>query len=399
MSVNEDPNVAGPTVSSGEPDAPSGEPSAASSGTFSESLSQGLSELQGNTEPGLAPEAGGSADPGGVVGAPPPSPSLREQLEAYGFSGVQSDAEAQQRLLEAWQVEQQQREALASDLQRYQQLAQYGNTFLQLQQDREFQEWFNARRNPQRAQQQAPQQTKWWSPPDVNEQVARRYLTTDPETGQTTWKPDTPLEVRQAYEQRQTYIEDWSRDLLYNPVKAAEKFWEGEFKTRVEQLLAEREQQYQQQAAQQRAVSYAQQIQQQNQQWIYARDPVSGAPMVDPRTGQYVPTPQGAAVLNNLSLLDRAIAGDPSARWEFALKATLGEMQASGQQAQQASPQQIAEQKKQEFLQRTNGAGHIAPRGGSLAPSPAPQNQHQSFAESLRQSAIQSGLDLNRVNP
>jgi hypothetical protein len=345
----------------------------------------------------------GSSSPAEGEGAPPtaPSPGLepaepplyQQYAERLGFQEAADEKDFYERVAEHIALQEDQQRQLAElAQQRHYQAQQYYQELSRQQQ---------AQQGQFAPQQQPAQPASWWSPPSVDEQIARKYLTTNQETGQTEWRPDTPIEVRQNYEKLQAYREDWARQLLYNPTEAASRLWEGEFQKRIEETLTQREQAQRQQWEQQQAIQAAQQIQQQHASWIYQPDPQNPArPYINPYTGQPQPTPQGALLMENLQLIDQARNGDPGARFQAATLMALGRMYAGQQapgQAQPAAqpappPVSPAQQKKQQHRQQA-GANRLENRGGSLthANGGGSQNKHLSFAQSLAAALDEAG--------
>ena len=322
-------------------------------------------------------------------------PSLAEQVESLGFSGVGDDTEAANRLLESYHQLQDQNNQWAEH---YQQAAQQQQQHSQ-QEQQQYQQYLQWQHDQSHQQQQAEVEElneSWWGAPEFNYEDAQRYRQQfqTPE-GQLywDWSANTPPEVRQQAEDYVNHIEQWTDDITRRPHEVLPQIIEQEF----DRLFADRygavmkwQQSYQQEQVKQQSV---QQIHERNADWVYQKDTRTGEYVGDVN-GNLVLSQEGQAVTNYINHLRQSGIADPQQLWQLATRMYAGDIATQrmyGQQ-QQASSQQQALQRNMEHLQR--GAEHVPSAGGSIPRpgTPTTQNSRLSAGEKLRQQALEDGL-------
>lgn len=289
-----------------------------------------------------------------TVETPDPLAPYRE----LGFENVETPEEANQRLMQAYRQQMADVEALRRQQQELQTLAQYGNQYLQQLQQ------------PQQ-QSQAPQQDdNWWNPPQVDIDLVSRFRVRDAE-GNMRWREDTPPDVRAQAEAHEKYIEDWAERLVREPHKVLPEIMQREF----DRLFEER---YSQRVNEQYTAQRLHQIQQENAEWLYEKDPRTGQVARQP-DGSYRMTPAGQAALHFAQEAERDYGiQDPDKQWDFVMRS----LRAYASQSQPAQPQR---DQRLDHLQRhsANPPNRDGSRETPEQPLSRRQNPNQSPGESL----------------
>lgn len=254
----------------------------ATSTATSTGTTDGQAGTETSTETGADVQSGGDAQEG--QDGQEQALSLRDLLaqDGFQFQDGDDDAVAQQRLIEAYRQEQQELAQLKQqlELQRLQQLY--------------------AQQQSQTAQTTQPTQDtqtqSWWNPPQVDEAQLRPYIAYDAE-GNMQFKPETPPQLKQAYEARQAYFQDFARQFVQNPEAALAPMFEQQQRIidqRVQQAIQSIQQQQQQASAMDQFVE--------QNPWIYQLDPKTNQPR-RAQDGSYLLTDGGArldSILNDL---------------------------------------------------------------------------------------------------
>lgn len=173
----------------------------------------------------------------------------------------------------------------------------------------------------QMAPAQEPQGDPRWQAPQWNPGWSQWIQeVTDPATGQTRneLRQDTPMQIRQSIDQFRAWKQEFDQNWATNPAEMVDARINQQVEQRVAAML---EQRFQQEHGQQTA----QQIVQRNAEWIHARDPQSGQPIVDPMTGQRVMTPRGQAYMRHIQQTMR-LTPDPVAADHLAQQLANGEV-------------------------------------------------------------------------
>lgn len=136
--------------------------------------------------------------------------------------------------------------------------------------------------------------------------------------------------------------------------------------------------------------------------WLYQAD-ATGAPVINPATGQPLLSHEGQQYAGTLNSLINGNWADPGFQHQVAMLVMHGQRALSGQVAQsqnggqQINPaqQQLAGQQQQLLSRFRPGAGRMPNRNGGRISADAagePQNSDLSFGDMLRQSARSNGL-------
>lgn len=297
---------------------------------------------------------------------PPPEPAevseapgLVQQLQELGFENIEDDATAQQRLVEAYRQQRAEHERLTQERERYQPLAQYGQEYLALQRDEEFQQLMAARRArstnsasaaPPAAERPAP----WWNPPKVEQAWLERYREVDPDTQQPRWKASTPADVRASVEQYQHYVEDWADNLVKRPHEVLPPVIEAVVKPLLDRYFEDRYQEIEQR-------HFIDELREKNADWLYQRDP---------RTNQLTQqlSPEGQQLVDYANRLQAAGVTDPRQQWQLATEFLGSRLEREGAQvaATRESNTVKVEQAKAATQQRVAKATARPNRAGSV---------------------------------
>lgn len=237
-------------------------------------------------EPDTSPESSGSdlpfqshegefgeglddVDTAGGGGQPDePSNPWLDQIRGLGFEGIETEEQARERLIQAYEQQTQRERQIQEQMQQIAPLVRYGQEYLQIQNDPRFKQVFS----PQERLETPEEPQSWWNPPKYDPALIERYQEdrVDQETGQVykVWKENTPAQVRADAEAYDQYIRDWQHKLVYDPREAIGQAIQQEF----DRFYKEREQERQQQTSTETAL---QRFQQDNAELLFARDPVT----------------------------------------------------------------------------------------------------------------------------
>lgn len=286
------------------------------------------------------------------------SPRLTRLKEEFGFEDVRDEGEAFDRLLSYTQN-------LKNDFS-----SQLQSALAELKQSAQ----------PTTAPPATTQDAKagWtWAPPAVDLQLVSQYRTADG------WKEGTPVEIRQGFEARQRYFDNFAQKLVSDPAGALDPLLEEKFNAFFEQRFG-------QVAAQQQEVAFQQQVYSENS-WLWEPDPVTKQPVVGRLSAE------GQAL--NQHFIEAQQDGHSFAQaWKYALachRAAKAE-QAARTTTQAKTAEEINAQKKADLLRR---AAPGLNRSGSL-PTPAEprstqQNRRLSAGERLLQNAQRNGVAVH----
>lgn len=353
--------------------------------------------------PSSASLSGGVASPPGPEGSPGPAGvvssggGLLDRLAGFGLdtSGFQNDDEALAHLLAA-QMQIPELERLAAF---GQQVLPYVN---------EFQEFLKSRQSPQEPQAgaapaaQEPQPEPYWPAPPEWKPEYEQFLTIDPRTGQVVATDPVFAHLVPKYHEYIRWKRERDQAFWRDPVAA---IWKG-IEQRLEQREKERGFLTKQDLDAYRQQQFANSFAIANEDWLYARDPMTGQPIVN-ANGQRQLSLAGQFYVHNIQRLEqlaqRMAQGDPSAQHElaqFALEMTIpaflqGQMAGAGATPPQADgnggapvPQDPRDAYLQAHLYSPNRAGSFP----TSATGNVPQNTKASFQTLLRQRAREAGL-------
>jgi hypothetical protein len=229
----------------------------------------------GSSEPETPPEPILGNTPSGTPGGndlPASNPWL-DQIRELGFENVESEEDARERLLLAYQQNQQRLQTLVERVEKVAPLVRYGQQYMELQRDPRFQEHFGQK--PAQPTQQPNQPTapsSWWNPPQYDPALVARFRVAkvDPDSGQIIedWDEKTPAAVRSSVEAYEQYIDEWKHKLVYNPKEAIGQAIRQEFEAFYQERRSQENQQHQE-------LSTFDRFRQENAELLYERDPVS----------------------------------------------------------------------------------------------------------------------------
>lgn len=332
------------------------------------------------------------------------------ELSELGFEGVEDEESARTRLLAAYRDSEEARTRLQQEHQSLSQYVGYGQEYLRLQSDPAYQEFIASRNRPQepRAEQQPVE--AWWNPPAFDASLATKYwrprVTVDPATNQKTpvigadgepvygWADDTPLEVRTAADSYNQYVDQWTEKLAKRPHEAlppvvmstVREAIQNRDPQIIEALSGVVESVIRERTQEQDTEQFVRSIQ--DEEWLYEKDPRTQQPKID-AAGQKVYSPEGRRVMGYVAQAERIGIVDLKEQWNYAtMRARLDSVDAqSGQQAKQATAQEVREQKKREHLKRTTGP--VPDRGIPQEPS---NSQRQTPGQTLLQELEKVGM-------
>lgn len=301
-------------------------------------------------------DSGSNVDAGGDGGEQAPV-SIISVLSENGFEGI-DEASAPARLGEFLTEQRERQQRIDHELAQL----RSQNEYLRNQYLAQAQAQTAPQATPQPgATQQPTADAKWWNPPQVDQKLVQKYYDQESQG----WKPGTPPEIIVQGEAWQAYMQDWQTKILYSPEDALRPIIEAYVRPLLESQIEERVSRQQQEASQQQ---FVQQFVQENP-WIYRTDPMTG----QIRYGDY--SPDGLRLQQIATELYEDGLSEQAA-WRHAKRLFEGEQAAKKLSTIGAStngnPAQQAAQKRQEFLNRSNGATGIPDRGGSLPLRTAP---------------------------
>lgn len=295
--------------------------------------------------------AGAPPEPAAVApGGPPPAaggepsqaPSgnpLAALLGVSGWSGLSDDQIAANVREQLGYVQefQQQYPVIRQQLQRLQ----------AMENDPRFIEW-------QRSLHAGPQQPQQPAQPAIDPVALENYYrTVDPQTGAAGWRPDTPASVKQGAAMREIRDREFAQQFLRDPLAAMQPIMQPEVDARVQQALA----QYEQQRRQEEQTRYLQAWTQQNADLLYQKD-IHGRPLWDPISNGYKLSPIG----HELYSIAQGLQGipDPLQQLQIAQEVLMA------RRYRAAGVDQLLQQQRQ-------AAGEAQPGQASPAPAqPAP---------------------------
>ena len=334
----------------------------------------------------------GSAPAGSAPTGSEEPASFIQQLSEFGFSDVQSDQDAQSRVLDLLRQQKQEMERMQSERESLQQFANYGRQYVE-----ELQQGGRVVSGQQPTA--APQETKsWWTPPHVEMSWYDRYREIDPETQAVRWKRDTPASVVSAAQAFETHVQDWAAELATRPQEAFHKGTFGtlrEHKDELKQLLQPLiEEIYASRRSVETEQDFLSRIEQENAEWLYQVDPRTN----QPQYGKW--SPDGAMIVQFMNAERDAGIASVQEQWNRARdRMELQLLRSSSQQDKTAvKAQQTAQEMRHEHVRRAAASKTISPRGGSVTRretrEPQPQNANLSMGQQLVQQMEEEGVAI-----
>lgn len=297
--------------------------------------------------------------------AAPETPDWGTTISGLGddFADITPDKFVERYQQERQEIEQlrQAREQQQAQLQSLTQLAQYGNEYLQYRQNPRFQQVLEQLNQPE------PEPEPLWNPPKVDERRAAQYRRQNPETGQEEWAPETPPDLRAAFEERKAYHADFARRFVESPGETIAPFVDQRARELVEDMLNEREQR--------------QSVDQ------LARELLVNTPWIGQMTPNGVQlTPEGQSHLSHMkSLRETILNGSPAEQTRLLLRLTAADraMQYQISQPNPATP----DQRRQEQTNRSRPGANAKPSRSGAQPLPEvpgdDHNTYRGFAEEV----------------
>jgi hypothetical protein len=361
---------------------------------------------QPTSTPALAPEVSQAAPPppsppsvgAGAAGAAAPAPipsgagdggylSVRDALANYGLDvrqQFQDDHQALQHLV-----------GVAQQWQQAQQMLPYAQQYMR--HAGQFQQWMAQQQ--QAAQQAQTQQQSWWKAPEYDPSWSQKLMR-DPQTGEIKALPGQDPSIVGKYlawvDHQRGFMDKFAQDPI------------GAIRPGIEQLVREQAQQLiQQHLGQFQERSLAQQVLQQNADWMYDQ---SGP--INPQTGMPPLTPLGRQYAQYIFRAESMGITNTRDQHEYALgflqrDYALGQLQGQGQQPGNPSPAQQqpvapgANAAAQQFLQqaRQGAANPAAPaqnvNGNYQAPNGlSARGLQEAMLKELQANGIQPGQQL-----
>lgn len=322
------------------------------------------------------------------------SSTLLDRLREAGFQDIEDEEQATERLYDAFIDRDRQLSELREQVEQLRPLAALASEMIRGQSA--------VPRSETSGQIESKQEPKspdvpWGEIPSLDMQLVYRYRERDPETGAWKWSQDTPADIRQKAEQYELAAEQWSNRLIYNPQEVFQKgtTWalvqaiENRDPSVIEALDKYIEQKVGRKLEQQTEEQFIEQIERENP-WIYRTDPVTGKPVIDPYSGNPVPSDEGALVFHHIDRLRSQGVRDPRLLWEYAVAAVgRSQNQSSGDSSSQTESR---EQRNADFLRRH--AETTPDRSGSLDTPEKSQNKNLRPGQKLLQEAQVSGVDF-----
>jgi hypothetical protein len=301
----------------------------------------------------------------------PAKPTFVERLKAeFGFEGVDSDEQAQERLLEAYKRD---RDSLTAAQQRAEEQARIAAALA------------TGRTAEPAVPQTAPANDHWWQAPAIDEKMLDLYQTStvDAATGRekVDWRPGTPPELIAQYNRHEATIKEWTENLVRRPHEVLPKIIAYEARRIVQEELSQSQQQ-------QQAVSFLDNFRNENP-WLFNIDPVTNKPaMADGRFGL---SPEGQKFQSYLTEAEQLGIADVQKQFAYANRLRAADIASSKALPNAAD---VNAQRKRELLAAGAGGG-IPDKSGSV-PTPASQgrtqNQNLSAGEKLRLQMIRDGI-------
>ena len=352
------------------------------------------------------------------VNAPPQQPqqppqqqqyTVREAAARYGYdsSGYANDAEAIRDLV-----------SKAQQSQQLQQMAQYGNQYLQHAGD--FNNWLKEKQAAEAAK-AAPAQESWWKAPEFDPEWRSKVVRDS--NGNLTTLPGAPPDLINKYSSAIEHRDKFLEQFAFDPVGAIKPGIEEVAKGLIEKILGERD-------SQQQVQTFAKDYISQNSSWLHQRDQ-QGKIVYDQNTGKPALAPYGKAFAHYVQQAAATGISNENQRASYAAsmvqrdylkhqaqreaqqnahyrdyynQAQIHIQQAKAQQAQQVAQQAQGQQQKQQFVQQAPARqGNALSRIGNadaaaLSSSGAVKNKALNLAQRMRQSLDANGVSEGSFN-
>lgn len=288
---------------------------------------------------------------------PPANPRL-DRIKKLGFDGVEDEAEAFDRLAEAYERESNRTTELAEQVQ------------AAIEEMRLLKGGVNSVQKPK-----TETGDNWWSPPEVDLALLQSYRQADG-----SWKPGTPEDVKAAEVSVQRYYDKWANDLVRRPNEILPKIIRKEAEKIVAEMFGRDKAQYQEQTAREKVTA--------ENPWLFEKDPLSGKVDTNRLSAE-------GDLLNQHLVYALNKGFDFTDAWDYAhSKHQLAKL-AANKTTTTEDVNQVNEQKKKELLARASNAN--GNRTGSLPTATSThktQNRHLSAGERFAAQAKKDGVSF-----
>lgn len=296
-------------------------------------------------------------------------PKFLQDLEELGFKDVETEEDAQARVIELIRQRDKELEEQRRWRQQNEMFVSYGQQALTQQQHQKTED-----------KQETP---KPWQAPTQLPENYQEYITkrTDDATGQEVndWRSDTPAALRAQTEE----YAQWRNQMVNAMIERPERFWNELLPQFVQDQVRQiAEPLYEQRTEQQREEAFLNQKWEENE-WLWRKDVITNEPVVGD------PSPEGQKFFAVADELAEAGLTDKRRLWDAA-------MAMAGPQRQNGTNGNGSADRKQEVLDRNRGAGSIQSRRGSFADEGEnrKQNKHLTPGHALLDEMRREGVDI-----
>lgn len=162
--------------------------------------------------------------------------------------------------------------------------------------------------------------------PAIDTALVSRYRvqSVDPTTGQATekWRDDTPIAIRQQYDDVEAKRQAWAQQLVNNPAAAFQPIIARAVEIAEQRAMQKFEQQQVQRQVQEKRQRVQERIRTEDN-WVYEMDPATGQARVNPFTGEAVFSEAGIQASKIVTELEQRGITDPEQLWTYARAQTL----------------------------------------------------------------------------
>lgn len=162
--------------------------------------------------------------------------------------------------------------------------------------------------------------------PAIDTALVSRYRVqaVDPTTGQVAekWRDDTPIAIRQQYDDVESKRQAWAQQLVNNPAAALQPVIARAVEIAEQRAMQKFEQQQVQRQVQEKRQRVQERIRTEDN-WVYETDPATGQARVNPFTGEAVFSEAGIQASKIVTELEQRGITDPEQLWTYARAQTL----------------------------------------------------------------------------
>ncbi len=180
----------------------------------------------------------------------------------------------------------------------------------------QFEKWLADQEAAQKAK--AATEKKWWEPPEFQREWEQGVVV-DPQTGELAAKPGYDPTLPSKIQRYREFQRQKLNEFLTDPIGTIKPGLEGTVKEIVESAIKEHLGGFQTKQA-------ATEFVRSNADWLFASDPVSKAPVLDPTTGTRQLTPAGVRFKQHVMALEQAGVTDIAMQQKLAQQLTAGDL-------------------------------------------------------------------------